>query len=361
MAARVPNIGRTISSIRRAREILTVFAGYGFAEAIQELGLDRLLHKGKRLLKLARVDEYVQREPQAVRLRKAMESLGPTFVKMAQVLSTRPDLIPEEWAKEFGRLQSSVEPAPADKMRAHIEQLYKEPWQERFSHLDFEPVAAASVAQAHHAVLLDGTPVLLKILRPGVRELIETDLEILKAVAAFAEEHFSDLGYSPVDVVQQFESQIRRETDLLLELRSINRMKDAFADDARVVIPEAYPEHSRRQVLCLERIDGDLLANSDGETFTDAERREIVSIGSDAVFRQCFELGFFHADPHPGNLIVLRNRSLEKRDPSGGPRAEKPACSSASSTSAWSATSTRTPPSGWRTWCTARSTASSTA
>lgn len=325
MAARVPNIGRTISNIRRAREILTVFAGYGFAEAIQELGLDRLLHKGKRLLKLARVEEYVQREPQAVRLRKAMESLGPTFVKMAQVLSTRPDLIPEQWATEFGRLQSSVEPAPADKMRAHIEQLYKEPWQERFSHLDFEPLAAASVAQAHHAVLLDGTPVLLKILRPGVRELIETDLEILKAVAAFAEEHFSDLGYSPVDVVQQFESQIRRETDLLLELRSINRMKDAFADDTRVVIPEAYPEHSRRQVLCLERIDGELLADSDGDRFTDAERREIVSIGSDAVFRQCFELGFFHADPHPGNLIVLRNRSLEKRDPSGGPRAEKPA------------------------------------
>lgn len=324
MVARVPNIGRTISNIRRAREILTVFVGYGFGEAIQELGLDRLLHKGKRLLKLTKVDESVQREPQAVRLRKAMESLGPTFVKMAQVLSTRPDLIPEDWAKEFGRLQSSVEPAPADKMRAHIEQLYHEPWEERFSHLDFEPVAAASVAQAHHAVLRDGTPVLLKILRPGVRERIETDLEILKGVAAFAEEHFSDLGYSPVEVVQQFENQIRRETDLLLELRSVNRMKDAFADDERVHIPGTYPEHSRRQVLCLERIEGELLSDSDDETFTDAERREIVSIGSDAVFRQCFELGFFHADPHPGNLIVIRNRSLEKRDPGGGRKAERP-------------------------------------
>ena len=315
MAARVPKLGRAISNLNRAREIITVFAGYGFQETIAELGLDRLLHRGKRLLRLAKTDESIRREPQAVRIRQAMESLGPTFVKMGQVLSTRPDLIPDDWAREFGKLQSRVAPADPEAMRSHIESLYDAPWQERFRELDFSPVAAASVAQAHHAVLHDGTPVLLKILRPGIRERIETDLEIMKAMASFAEARLSHLGYSPTEVVQQFESQVRRETDLLLELRSVNRIADAFADDPRIRVPATYPEHSRRQVLCLERIEGELLADREEGTFTAEERRRIVEIGSDAVFRQCFEFGFFHADPHPGNLIVIRQGEPTTTEP----------------------------------------------
>ncbi len=306
MARPIPSLGRTIRNIRRAREILTVFASYGFNDVIQELDLDRLALRGKRLVGLAPADERVRRESQAVRLRRAMEQLGPTFIKMAQILSTRPDLIPEEWTTEFARLQSDVPAVPAREIKPHIERLYDGALDTRFKHVDFEAMAAASIAQAHRAELLDGTPVVLKVLRPEIEEVLEADVEIMRTLAAFAESHFENLGYSPVQVVEQFARQVTREVDLELEGRSMRRMNRSFEDNPHVAFPRVYMEHTRAGVLCMELIDGVLLANRKPSDFTEEERRQIVAIGSDAVFRQCFEIGFFHADPHPGNIFVLR-------------------------------------------------------
>ncbi|MEQ8844596.1 MAG: AarF/UbiB family protein [Phycisphaerales bacterium] len=307
----IANIGRTIRNIKRAREIIAVLAKFGFGEVVRDLDLDRVVMRGRRMVGLSKPDARVQRTPTAVRLREAMEELGPTFVKLAQVLSTRPDLIPADWAEEFGRLQSDVRAVPPEEMRPYIKRIVERmPGEaekgERFQTIEYESMAAGSIAQAHKATLLDGTEVVLKVLRPGIEAAIEADLEIMTTLAEFIEERFADLGYSPIDVVEQFRRQVRREIDLELERRSMARMAKAFTEDPRVHFPKVYPEHSTPELLCMELVEGTLLTKFDKDDFTEAQRREIVAIGSDVVFRQCFEVGFFHADPHPGNIFVLR-------------------------------------------------------
>ena len=307
MPAHIPNLKRTIRNIKRAQDIIAVLVRFGFTDVVQELSIDRLLLKGKRLVGLDKPGEEISRQPHSVRLRKAAVELGPSFVKLAQILATRPDLIPEDWAKEFAKLQSGVPAVPADEIRPHIEKIFDGEVDKHFRSIDYESFAAASVGQAHRAVLHDGTEVILKVLRPGIRKTIESDIEIMRALAEIAESRFEDMGYSPTEVVEQFERQVMRELDLALELRSMRRMARAFADHPRLTFPEAYEEHSNKSILCLERIHGTLLSEMTPDEFTDAERRDIVSIGSEVVFRQCFEHGFFHADPHPGNIFVLRD------------------------------------------------------
>lgn len=331
LPSNIANIGRTIRNIRRAREIIGVLVSFGFGEAVRDLELDRLVQRGRRMVGLGAkdaVDSEMQRKPTAVRLREAMEELGPTFVKLAQVLSTRPDLIPPEWAEEFSKLQSTVKPVPAEKIRPYIDELIERMPEvsggegpgggPRFHRIEYEAMAAGSIAQAHRATLAGaeagGREVVLKVLRPGIEAVIEADLEIMGTLAEFIEDRFADLGYSPIEVVEQFRRQVRREIDLELERRSMARMAAAFGEDERVRFPKVYPQHSTPEILCMERIDGVLLSDfkkHPDDHFTDAQRREIVAIGSDVVFRQCFETGFFHADPHPGNIFVMVDPSPE--------------------------------------------------
>lgn len=307
MATRIPNLKRTIRNIKRAQDIMAVLVRFGFTDVVQELSIDRLVLQGKRMVGLDKPGEEIVRQPHAVRLRQAAVELGPSFVKLAQILATRPDLIPEDWATEFAKLQSGVPAVPTDEIRPYIESLFKGKLDEHFREIEYESFAAASVGQAHRAVLHDGTEVILKVLRPGIRKTIEADIEIMRAIAEIAESRFEDMGYSPVEVVEQFERQVMRELDLALELRSMARMARAFADHPKLRFPKAYADHSNKSVLCMERVHGTLLSEMKPGDFTDAERRDIVAIGSEVVFKQCFTHGFFHADPHPGNIFVLRD------------------------------------------------------
>lgn len=305
MPTPLPDIGRAIRNIRRAREILQVLAEYGFHDVIHELGLDRVFFESRRLFGLTPRTAEHEPEPQAVRLRKAMERLGPTFIKMAQILATRRDLIPEAWAEEFAKLQDNVPALPAEEIGPHIERLYGGKIGEHFAEVDFTAFAAASIAQAHRARLHDGTRVMLKVLKPGTEATLDADTEILRTLAAFAEERFSGFGYSPSAVVEQFDRQVKREIDLKLEARSIERLTRAFSDDPRIGFPRVYREHTREGVLCLEFVEGVLLSRAEEADLPAATRRAVVAAGADAVFRQCFEIGFFHADPHPGNLFAV--------------------------------------------------------
>ncbi|MEM1184728.1 MAG: AarF/UbiB family protein [Planctomycetota bacterium] len=306
MAPRLPDLRRTIRNIQRGQEIVAVLARFGFDDFVQALGIDELWAYGKRAIGLRAADAELQRLPQPVRLRKAMEAMGPTFIKMAQILSTRPDLIPEAWATEFAKLQSGVEAIPADEIRPHIEGLYGGNTEAYFESIEWESFAAASMAQAHKAVLKDGTPVILKVLRPGILQKLESDIEILKLLAEVAEHRLGDFGYKPTLVIEQFERQVLREVDLKLEMNSLRRMESLFVDDPRMVFPKTYADLTTSHVLCMELVDGVLLSDEQEDTFTEDERRELVAIASDAVFRQCFEFGFFHADPHPGNMFAIR-------------------------------------------------------
>jgi len=304
---KIPNIGKTIRDVRRAREMVNVLARYGFTDIVESFGLDRLVQQGRQTLRLAKPDEAVARLPREVRMRKAMERLGPTFVKLAQVLSTRPDLIPSAWANEFAKLQDDVAQEPSDKILEVIHAELGDRVETLFESIEPEALAAASVAQVHRARLKDGTDVVLKVLRPEIRETLKTDMEILDYFARLIEAHFRDVGFSPIETVDQFAREIRRETDLLIEARSTDRMRKDFDRDPGVHFPRVFWEASTSKVLCIEFIAGTLLSRVEPGAFTDEERRSIVANGSRAVFHQCLETGFFHADPHPGNIIALRD------------------------------------------------------
>ncbi len=304
MIRRIP---QTFRNIRRAHDVVNVLMRYGFEDIVQELGLDGLVLRGRRTLRLVRRDKTLHREPRAVRLRKAMEELGPTFIKLGQILATRPDLIPQEWADEFANLQDNVAPVAGETIIAVIHEELGSRVEALFDHINPEPLAAASIAQVHRARLKDGTEVVLKVLRPGIHKILEADMEILELFAQFVEKYFRDLGFSPVETVDQFQRELRRETDYTLEGRSTDRMRADFENDPHINFPKIYWEASTSSVLCIEFVDGRLLSRRKPGEFTDEERETIVRNGTRAVFRQCLEFGFFHADPHPGNIIALRD------------------------------------------------------
>lgn len=297
-------ISRTIRKARRTREILTVLARYGFRNVIEELGLDTALYNVRKWFFRAKAEPHLARLPQTVRVRKVLEELGPTFVKLGQVLSLRPDLIPQDWADEFRKLQDDVPPVEFSRVKALLEIEYPKGLSETFKSIDEKPVAAASIAQVHRAVLLDGTPVVLKIMRPGIRDTLDADMSILRGLAEFAEEHFSDLGYSPIEVVDQFSKEIERETDMMLEGRSLDRFQRDFEENEHVHFPRVYWEVTTGSILAMEEVPGKALSKLKLDEMSREDLETIVKRGTDAVFRQCLETGFFHADPHPGNIFV---------------------------------------------------------
>lgn len=297
-------IGDTLRHIHRYREILEVLIATGLADAVKEFGLDGLVGKGYTLLSKTPPPEITSMtRPQ--RLRRALEQLGPTYIKMGQVLSTRPDLIPQEWADEFARLQADVPPLPYEVIRTVLVEEFGDRLPQLFAQIDETPLAAASIAQAHAATMPDGTKVVLKVRRPGIEEVTKTDLEILQSLARFVEHRFSNLGYSPREVVSEFSRELHKEIDFTHEGRATERMRQAFENDVEVFFPKVYWEATTRRVLTIERINGTLLTNLRPDELTREERHRLVAAGCRAVLRQTLEIGFFHADPHPGNLFAL--------------------------------------------------------
>lgn len=297
-------ITRRIRNLQRYAEVLSVLVSYGFGDLIQELKLDRLLERGLSLVGVKHKEEAV-RLTRAARIRKAMEELGPTFIKLGQVLSTRPDLVPQEWVDEFKKLQDDVPPLPFEVIRQRLQEEFPGRLDELFKVVNPKPLAAASMAQAHRATLQDGTEIVLKVLRPGIQQVTETDMEILRALAQMAESHFNNLGFSPGEVVKEFARELAREVDMAHEGRATDRLRLYFEEDEGVVFPEVHWEASTRNVLALEEIHGILLSRVTESNLSKEDRRRVVENGARAVFRQCLEIGFFHADPHPGNLFAL--------------------------------------------------------
>jgi ubiquinone biosynthesis protein len=299
------SINQTLRNLKRYAEIVSVLAKHGFGEVVQQTKLDRLIERGVSIVSIGRLRPEFERLPLQVRLRKAMEELGPTFIKLGQVLATRPDLIPQEWADEFSKLHDDVPQVDFQVIEKRIEEEFPGRRTAVFQSIQPKAVAAASMAQVHRAVLNDGTHVVIKVLRPGIREITETDMEIMRTLAQWSEEHFANMGYSPIDVVNEFARELQKEVDLTHEGRATDRLRLAFEDDPEIVFPKVYWEATTRNVLALEEIKGISLAHvTDGE-LSDTERKRVVANGARAVLRQCLELGFFHADPHPGNLFAL--------------------------------------------------------
>ena len=300
----LPPIHGTIRHIARYKEMLEVLIGVGLADVVSELGLEGLVTRGLHLIRRQPPAELMAMS-RAQRLRRAMEELGPTYIKLGQVLSTRPDLIPQGWAEEFAHLQADVGRLPFDEIKAAIDAQFPGKVSELFAEIDPVPLAAASMAQVHPAKLIDGTPVVIKVRRPGIDELTQTDLEILATVAGFVEKHFSNLGYDPKEVVEEFKRELAKEIDFTIEGHSTDRLREMFKDDVEVIVPKVFWPSTGRTVLTLEKIEGTVLSSLVPETLTPQDRRRLVTAGTRAVLRQTLEVGFFHADPHPGNLFAL--------------------------------------------------------
>ena len=304
-------IRRGIRNTKRAAEVIAVLAKHGFRQVLSDTGIERMIERGQEILMRSRSESSTSpSKPVEVRVREALEELGGTFIKLGQVLSTRPDLVPQELADELRRLRSNCPRVPYPEIRKRLEEEFGERLSELFRSIEEVPLAAASIAQVHSAVLTDGTNVVLKIVRPGIEETIESDMDILMELARLTENRFRDLGYSPTETVREFQQELAREVDLLHEGRSTDRFRRDFLNDPQIHFPVVYWPSSTRRVLTLEHVQGTLLSETNFAAMSAERRRQIVSKGAEAVFRQCLEHGFFHADPHPGNIFAMSDGGI---------------------------------------------------
>jgi ubiquinone biosynthesis protein len=297
-------IARRLKNAQRYREVLGVLARYGFASFVAKSGFAPLRKANADWLYSRDGTTDLSSAPMEVRLRKAMEELGPTFIKIGQILSTRRDLIPDSLADEFAKLQADCPKIPFDRVRAALDEQLKGRTDELFQWIDPEPMAAASMAQVHSAIWKDGSEVVIKLLRPDAADQIEADMEALAFVARLTEDRLAQSGFSPTEIVEEFREELRRETNLTIEARSTDRMRRSFADDPGISFPHVYWEATTPGVLTIERVKGRLLARTPYQSIPLEIRQKIIGNGARAVFRQTLELGFFHADPHPGNIFV---------------------------------------------------------
>jgi ubiquinone biosynthesis protein len=245
-------------------------------------------------------------EPLGVRIRLALIELGPIFVKFGQAVSTRRDLLPTDIADELAQLQDRVPAFPADEAIAILDESYGKPVGEIFSRFDKEPLAAASIAQVHTAALQDGTEVIVKLLRPGVRGLIERDLDVLFAIAELADKYWDgSKRLRPLEIVAEYEKTIIDELDLAREGANTAQLKRNFEGSDLLYVPEVYWDYCRPEVLVQERIYGTPISDMDTLTNAGANIQALAENGVEIFFTQVFRHNFFHADMHPGNIFVI--------------------------------------------------------
>jgi ubiquinone biosynthesis protein len=295
----------TTRELPRLREISSVFVRHGLGDLVRRAGIATLLEHAGHVLQWGEASEIAHLEPQQ-RARLAFEQLGPTFVKLGQMLSAREDLLPPTWTTELAQLHSHVAPVPFGDLLPQVEQaLGRSPF-EVFSNLEREPYAAASIAQVHRAKLASGTPVILKIRRPGIEEKVDSDLKILEHLAHLVEREIPEVRrYRPVQVVGQLRGSLERELDLAVEARNTERFARNFADDLDILVPRVYWEWTSSAMNVQEHIEGirgnDLVAIDNAGL----DRKALAARGADAVLKMILVDGFFHADPHPGNVMYL--------------------------------------------------------
>ena len=288
----------------RVHQIAAVLVRYGFGGLVQRVGMAGALERAGKALHWREPEDLARLEPPA-RVRRALEELGPTFVKLGQILATRGDLFPPEWIAEFGKLQDAAPALPFAELRAQLVEDLGEAPEAVFAELDPEPLAAASLAQVHRARLADGTAVVLKVRRPGIRPVIEADLRLLARLAEIVESEAPDLRrYRPREVVRQFAHSLRRELDFSAEGRNAERIARLFADSPAIVVPRIHWQWTGERLNVQDFIDG--IPGRQAAALPDGfDRRLLARQGADAVLRMILEAGFFHADPHQGNVFYL--------------------------------------------------------
>lgn len=297
---------RRYKNINRLRQIVNILIKYGFDYFVKQLGLINLISKGEKILKLK--PSKIAQLPLPIRIRLALEELGPTFVKLGQILSTRPDLIPQNYIIELQKLQDKVPPFAYAQVNQMIKRELGADILKIFKSFEQKPLAAASLGQVHQAILEDGNKAVVKVQRPDIEKVIETDLDILFDLARLTEKHIpASRLYDPVGIAEEFAKAIRLELDYGTEGRNAERFKKNFEGDETIYTPKIYWEFSSRRILTMELIKGIKINNLKELDKAGYDRKKIAENGAKAFMKQILIDGFFHADPHPGNMLVMKD------------------------------------------------------
>jgi ubiquinone biosynthesis protein len=303
--SRIRQIGRAVDQAQRFRTIVAVFFKYGYDDVARKLplpGLWRWLASRR----FRREQVRLMALPRPERLRRAFEELGPAFVKLGQLLAGRKQILPAAYTEELGRLNDQVAPAPFAALQAILATELGRPLADCFRRIDETPLGSASIAQVYGAQLADGTEAVVKIQRPEIEHLVRTDLAIMQGIAEMLERHIEGWdAYHPGAIVAEFSQRMERELDFSEELAAMERFGRQFAGDATVRVPRVFRALSTRRVLTMERMVGIRATQVGTIEAAGLDRGEIARRLSDLTLRQIFVHGFFHGDPHPGNLLIL--------------------------------------------------------
>lgn len=299
-----------VNYINRYREIAKQISKSGFGYIIEEIGLDKVISLPRRLL-LRQGNEEVLEKTYAERIRLFIESMGTTFIKLGQIASTRGDLLPPELIKELEKLQSHVAPFPAEVARSTIEESLGASIDEIFMIFDDEPVGSASIGQVHRAMLHSGEDVAVKVQRPNIEGTVRTDLEILRHLAKLLEANLEwAKNYQVTDMIDEFSFALLNELDYTIEARNVERIGKTHANDPNVKIPNIFWDYTTKNVMVMDFIKGIPVNHFDTLDELNIDRSKLAETLAKAIFKQIFEDGYFHGDPHPGNVSVLEDGTL---------------------------------------------------
>jgi ubiquinone biosynthesis protein len=297
----IPRIGR----------IIAVASRHGFDHLVEQVGLQRFFSLGRRIATFKKPPSLAHRISAPERLRLMFEELGPTFIKLGQVLACRPDMLPIEYSREFLKLTDSVAPFSSAEAKKIIEEDLSAPLSRIFKDFDEEPVAAASIAQVHRATLHDGSLVMVKVQRPHIDRIIERDISIMRGLADLIEARIPEMApYNVPGIVSEFARTIKRELDFFIEASNAMQLRKNFEDSTALFVPKVFTDISSKRVLVMETVEGiriDEYERLDREGY---DRKDLALKGSSAYFKMVLQDGFFHADPHPGNIFVLPDGRL---------------------------------------------------
>ena len=293
-------VTQDIRDLARFEEILNVLFKHEFGYLLERLRLKEYLPASRRF----QAERFIEKDTQPERIRMVFEDLGGAFIKLGQLLSIRQDLIPKEFCDEFRNLQDNVRPFPFKKVQEIIEREYKKPLSQVFRSISQEPVAAASIGQVHEATLKTGEKVVVKVKRPGIEKTFRTDIDIMFHFAELIDKHYPVGTIEMAGIVKEFERYTEEELDYAREAHNIQRFYTNFLHDPNVKIPRVYWSGTTADVIMMERIEGTRLSALIKRADPDIRKKVLRNLVN-AVFRQIFEYGFFHGDPHPGNIFVI--------------------------------------------------------
>ncbi|UCE00634.1 MAG: AarF/ABC1/UbiB kinase family protein [Chloroflexota bacterium] len=290
--------------LRRYRQIVEILADYGFGAFLAQMGMSERLNIPRWWRRRKEIPGDEMTNPR--RLRRALEDLGPTFIKFGQILSTRSDILPPQYIEELSYLQDEVPPVTWEEARQVVETELGAPVEELFAEVDPVPIASASLAQVHVACLVSGEEVVVKIQRPNIERTINLDLDIIYDLARTAQQRIATASrYEIADIAEEFSAGLRSEMDFRREAWNADRFRQNFADEAHLYVPKIYWEYSTRRLLVMERIQGIKIDDLDALEAAGYSRQRLSGYAADFALKEVLIDGFFHADPHPGNMLIL--------------------------------------------------------